>query len=86
MTEKEIKSALKRLENDEDYYGKFGKQFLSNSNSHSIPWNLFIIGSINNPNAPNAAIIKKDSLEMGYKEHFNAVGVESDSVFIPRIK
>jgi hypothetical protein len=36
MTEKEIKAALKRLDNDEDYYGEFGKQFLSNSNIRSL--------------------------------------------------
>jgi hypothetical protein len=31
MTDEQIKDVLKRLENDEDYYGDFGKQFLSNS-------------------------------------------------------
>jgi hypothetical protein len=29
---------------------------------------------------------KKDALEAGYKEHFNAAGTETQSVFIPRIK
>lgn len=33
MTEKQI---LKKLQNDEDYYGDFGKQFLSNSNIESL--------------------------------------------------
>lgn len=33
MTEKEI---LKRLNNDEDYYGAFGKQFLSNSDIKTL--------------------------------------------------
>lgn len=36
MIEKEIKSALKKLESDEHYYGEFGKQFLSNSNIRSL--------------------------------------------------
>ena len=36
MIEKEIRSILKRLENDEDYYGDFGKQFLSNSDIRSL--------------------------------------------------
>ena len=36
MTEKQIKSVLKRLENDEDYYGEFGKQFLSNSDIRAL--------------------------------------------------
>jgi hypothetical protein len=36
MTEEEIKTALKLLENDENYYGEFGKQFLSNSNIRSL--------------------------------------------------
>ena len=33
MKEKEI---LKRLRNDEDYYGDFGKQFLSNSDIKAL--------------------------------------------------
>ena len=33
MTEKQI---LKKLQNDEDYYGDFGKQFLSNSNIEAL--------------------------------------------------
>ena len=33
MTEKEI---LKRLRNDEDYYGDFGKQYLSNSDIEAL--------------------------------------------------
>ena len=40
MKEKQI---LKRLKNDEDYYGKFGKQFLSNSDISKLlddPLNL----------------------------------------------
>ena len=33
MTEEEI---IKKLENDEDYYGEFGQQFLSNSNISTL--------------------------------------------------
>ena len=36
MTEKEKKEVLKRLDNDEDYYGAFGKQYLSNSDIRSL--------------------------------------------------
>ena len=36
MTEKEKKEVLKRLDNDEDYYGDFGKQYLSNSDIRSL--------------------------------------------------
>lgn len=36
MTETEKKEILKRLENDEDYYGDFGKQYLSNSDIRSL--------------------------------------------------
>lgn len=36
MTKDKIKDILKRLENDEDYYGEFGKQFLSNSDIRSL--------------------------------------------------
>ncbi len=36
MTNKEKKEILKRLDNDEDYYGDFGKQYLSNSDIRSL--------------------------------------------------
>jgi len=36
MTDEQIKTVLKRLENDEDYYGDFGKQFLSNSDIRAL--------------------------------------------------
>ena len=36
MTSKEKKEILKRLESDEDYYGDFGKQYLSNSDIRSL--------------------------------------------------
>ena len=36
MTEKEKKEVLRRLESDKDYYGEFGKQYLSNSDIRSL--------------------------------------------------
>jgi hypothetical protein len=36
MTDEKKNEILKRLENDEDYYGDYGKQFLSNSNIYSL--------------------------------------------------
>ncbi len=36
MTDKEKEEVLKRLESDEDYYGAFGKQYLSNSDIRSL--------------------------------------------------
>ena len=36
MTDEQIKKILKKLENDEDYYGEFGKKFLSNSDIRSL--------------------------------------------------
>jgi len=36
MTDKEKLKALEKLRDDENYYGKFGKQFLSNSNIRSL--------------------------------------------------
>jgi len=36
MTDKEKQEILKRLDNDEDYYGDFGKQYLSNSDIRSL--------------------------------------------------
>ena len=41
MTKKEI---LKKLENDEDYYGEFGQQYLSNSDISTLLKNPFLIG------------------------------------------
>ena len=46
MKKKEI---LQRLKNDEDYYGKFGKQFLSNSDIYHLlnnPFNAKRISSV----------------------------------------
>ena len=36
MTETEKLEILKRLENDDDYYGDFGRQYLSNSDIRSL--------------------------------------------------
>ena len=36
MTDNKKKEVLKRLENDEDYYGDFGKQYLSNSDIRTL--------------------------------------------------
>ncbi len=36
MTDKQKLKVLEKLRNDEDYYGKFGKQFLSNSNIRAL--------------------------------------------------
>ena len=36
MDKKQKQKILKKLNNDEDYYGKFGKQFLSNSDIYYL--------------------------------------------------
>jgi hypothetical protein len=36
MTDEQIKKILKKLENDEDYYGEFGRKFLSNSDIRAL--------------------------------------------------
>ena len=41
MTKEEI---LERLKTDEDYYGDFGKQFLSNSNISTLLSNPSLLG------------------------------------------
>jgi hypothetical protein len=51
MNKKEI---LKRLENDEDYYGKFGKQFLSNSDIYNLLNNPLAHGT---PMKPSVAFL-----------------------------
>lgn len=73
MTEKEIKSALKRLENDEDYYGKFGKQFLSNSNIRSL---------LKDPLSFNQPITNNPNLIIG--SYFHTLILEPDK--LERIK
>ena len=45
---------LKRLENDEDYYGKFGKQFLSNSDIYTLLNNPLAYGT---PMKPSSAFL-----------------------------
>jgi hypothetical protein len=45
---------LKRLENDEDYYGKFGKQFLSNSDIYTLLNNPLVYGT---PMKPSSAFL-----------------------------
>jgi hypothetical protein len=45
---------LKRLENDEDYYGKFGKQFLSNSDIYTLLNNPLSYGT---PMKPSSAFL-----------------------------
>lgn len=47
MTKEEI---IKKLENDEDYYGKFGQQFLSNSNISTLLSNPLLLGQPQPPN------------------------------------
>ena len=45
---------LKRLKNDEDYYGKFGKQFLSNSDIYTLLNNPLAYGT---PMKPSSAFL-----------------------------
>jgi len=70
MTKEEI---LKRLQNDEDYYGDFGKQFLSNSNIQSLLSNPLLMNAKQDANVNFAiggyfhtAILEPDKL-MKYK-------------------
>jgi hypothetical protein len=51
MTKEEI---LERLKNDDDYYGEFGKQFLSNSNISTLLTNPLLLGE---PQAPNVNFV-----------------------------
>ncbi len=39
---------LKRLKNDEDYYGDFGKQYLSNSDIYTLLNNPLAYGTLQN--------------------------------------
>jgi len=73
MTEKEIKAALKRLDNDEDYYGEFGKQFLSNSNIRSL---------LKDPLSFNQPITNNPNLIIG--SYFHTLILEPDK--LERIK
>ena len=38
------KEVLKKLENDEDYYGEFGKKYLSNSDISTLLTNPLLLG------------------------------------------
>jgi len=73
MTEKEIKETLKRLENDEDYYGEFGKKFLSNSNIRSL---------LKDPLSFNQPITNNPNLIIG--SYFHTLILEPDK--LERIK
>ena len=39
-----MKDVLKKLENDEHYYGEFGKQYLSNSDISTLLTNPLALG------------------------------------------
>ena len=60
---------LKRLENDEDYYGDFGKQFLSNSNISTL---------MNNPLALGNDIVRSNALVIG--SYFHVAILEPDKL------
>ena len=51
MTKKEI---LKKLENDEDYYGAFGRKYLSNSDIGTLLTNPLAFGK---PSKPSSAFL-----------------------------
>ena len=69
MDKKNKKEILKRLENDEDYYGDFGKQFLSNSNISTL---------MNNPLALGNDIIRSNALVIG--SYFHVAILEPDKL------
>ena len=48
------KDILKRLKNDKDYYGDFGKKFLSNSDIKTLLKNPLALGQ---PSKPSAAFL-----------------------------
>jgi len=50
MTDKEKKEVLDKLVNDEDYYGKFGRQFRSNSDISTLLTNPLALGTPQKPN------------------------------------
>ena len=54
-TKKEIKNILKQLENDENYYGAFGQQFLSNSNIRTLLNDPLSFGK---PTEPHINLVK----------------------------
>ena len=74
MTDEQIKKVLKRLENDEDYYGEFGRKFLSNSDIRSLLKDplTFKQPIVGNPNLIKGAyfhtlILEPDKLEFSIK-------------------
>tara|TARA_R110000796_G_scaffold232407_1_gene350632 strand:+ start:100 stop:837 length:738 start_codon:yes stop_codon:yes gene_type:complete len=69
MDNKNKKEILKRLVNDEDYYGDFGKQFLSNSNISTL---------MNNPLALGNDIIRSNALVIG--SYFHVAILEPDKL------
>ena len=50
MKDKEKQEILKRLENDEDYYGSFGKKYISNSDIYTLLTNPLALGDPQPPN------------------------------------
>lgn len=69
MDKKNKEEILKRLQNDEDYYGDFGKQFLSNSNISTL---------MNNPLALGDDIIRSNALVIG--SYFHVAILEPDKL------
>ena len=69
MDKKNKKEILKRLQNDEDYYGDFGKQFLSNSNISTL---------MNNPLALGNDIVRSNALVIG--SYFHVAILEPDKL------
>ena len=64
------KQILKKLENDEDYYGEFGRNYLSNSDISKLLNNPLAFGEPSEPNINflvggyfHTAILEPDKLE-----------------------
>lgn len=69
MKDMKKQDILKRLENDEDYYGEFGRQFLSNSNISTL---------MSNPLALGNDMIKSSALILG--SYFHVAILEPDKL------
>jgi len=65
----DTKGIIERLKNDEDYYGDFGKKFLSNSNISTL---------MNNPLDLGNNIIKSNALVIG--SYFHVAILEPDKL------
>ena len=65
----DTKGIIERLKNDEDYYGDFGKKFLSNSNISTL---------MNNPLALGNDIIRSNALVIG--SYFHVAILEPDKL------